>query len=244
ALPALTPRAWMRHDLIVERLRDLPSSASMLEVGVGQGAMGVRLARRFAWTGVEADATSAAVAKHRLEQDGAAHQLHQTHFEDAPLEPPYDVLVAFEVLEHIEDDLAALRQWYDLIAPGGRIVLSVPAWQDQFGPWDERVGHFRRYAPDELCQRLTEAGFELAETSLYGFPLGYILEAVRNVFARNRPQKPIVEATSQSGRLLQPDSRFAGAAAKALTAPFRVLHRMIEFRRLGTGLVASARRPA
>ena len=51
------------------------------------------------------------------------------------------------VLEHIEDDVAALRTLRRLLRPGGRIVLYVPALNGLYGAYDRKVGHFRRYAP-------------------------------------------------------------------------------------------------
>lgn len=205
----------------------------------------MRMAHRFAWTGVESDATSAAIARRRLTESGVAHTLHVQAFEDAPLTPPYDALVAFEVLEHIEDDAAALRSWRELVAPGGMIVLSVPAWQDQFGPWDERVGHYRRYSPHALGQLLADTGWgDDIETSLYGFPLAFVLEAIRNALARRSTQKEADAATSESGRLLQPGSDGAGTATRVLTKPFRAFEATRDWQRLGTGLVVSARRAA
>lgn len=207
--------------------------------------MAVRLAHRFAWTGLEPDAASAAVARARLEHSGVEHQLHELPFDDAPLDPPYDVVVAFEVLEHLEDDAGALEAWRSALRPGGLLVLSVPAWQSQFGPWDAQVGHFRRYAPQELEDLLRRAGYADPETALYGFPLGHVMEAVRNVIARRRPaETDVAAATSQSGRLLQPDSAAAGTVTRLATAPFRAFERTREWERLGTGLVASARRPS
>lgn len=243
-LPPLSPRAWLRHDLIARRLAEVPRGAAVLEVGPGQGAMAVRLAHRFRWTGVEADTTSAAVARRRLEDEGVAHTLHATMVEEAPLEPPYDAVVAFEVLEHIEDDRGALELWRSLLAPGGLLVLSVPAWSHRMGPADDFAGHFRRYDPPDLAALLRDTGFADVATELYGFPLDYGLEAVRNAVAAREPAPDdAADGTARSGRWLQVDDPRVGTVTQVLSAPFRRLQDLVDSDRLGTGIVASARRP-
>ena len=77
--------------------------------------------------------------------------------------PPgsFDVAVCLNVLEHIEDDAAALRQLRSWLAPGGRIVLQVPAHPSLYGSIDEALGHWRRYTRSRLADALERSGFEL-----------------------------------------------------------------------------------
>ena len=119
------------------------------------------------------------------------------------------MVCAFEVLEHLEDDAGALASWAPKVRLGGHLVLSVPAWQDMFGPWDKAVGHFRRYSPDELADKLRAAGFEPVRIGLYGWPLAFALEAIRNRVADGSPQQEdsAAEQTAHSGRWLQPTKR-------------------------------------
>ena len=67
-------------------------------------------------------------------------------------------VVAVNVLEHIEDDGAALRRLAKVVEPGGQIVLWVPAYQQLYGDFDRRIGHFRRYTPKTLRSVMLEAG--------------------------------------------------------------------------------------
>jgi SAM-dependent methyltransferase len=217
----------------------------VLEIGCGRGAFGSRLARRHYYTGVEPDPVAFAAARDRVLR--VAPDARVVHgFADA-LGPgaTFDVVCAFEVLEHIDDDAGALREWFALVRPGGRLVLSTPAWPDRYGPWDEAVGHFRRYEPTQLADRLRDAGFVDPGVRLYGAPLGYLLELARDRLAR--PGGPVSEEptmadrTARSGRVLQPSSAVTGAATAVGTWPFRVLQRAFPTR--GTGLVAWATRP-
>ena len=72
-----------------------------------------------------------------------------------------DTVVCLNVLEHIEDDRASLRAMHDLLQPGGRLVLLVPSLRALYGTLDEALGHFRRYVPAELSEKLGAAGFRL-----------------------------------------------------------------------------------
>jgi SAM-dependent methyltransferase len=159
----------------------------------------------------------------------------------------YDLVCAFEVLEHLADDNAALADWVRLVRPGGHLMLSVPAFGRRFGPMDSRVGHYRRYDPDQLAARLVGAGLVEPRIQVYGWPLGYALEAVRNrmdarhLAADAREPTP-AERTAASGRHQQPGGGAAGRGIELATLPFRYLQRLAPDR--GTGLVAVATRPA
>ncbi len=74
---------------------------------------------------------------------------------------PFDSVVCLNVLEHIDDDLFALRQMYDALKPGGKLSILVPAHQFLFGAFDDAVGHYRRYNKASLSSRLIEAGFNV-----------------------------------------------------------------------------------
>ena len=237
--PALTLSAWLRWDVVRRLWRRIGPVERVVEVGPGRGALGVRLAA-FAreYTGYETDAASAAVAAERLRAVGG-EVVHGPLPADAA---PADVLCAFEVLEHVDDDLGALRAWAARIKPGGWLLLSVPAFAERFGPTDAYVGHYRRYDPDVLRERLVAAGFEPVEIRPYGWGLGNVLERVRDTITRRRTAAATAaERTAASGRFLQPPDSL-GVVTAAVAAPFRLLQRARPHH--GVGLVALARRGA
>lgn len=85
----------------------------------------------------------------------------------------FDSILLSNVLEHIEDDVAALREFRSVLKPGGSLVLFVPALPFLFGTIDEAVGHFRRYTREALSEVVSRAGFELAHLewmNLVGIP--------------------------------------------------------------------------
>jgi SAM-dependent methyltransferase/glycosyltransferase involved in cell wall biosynthesis len=239
SLAPLTPNAWLRVDAIN---RMMPTGITdVLEVGCGQGALGVRLAQRYRYLGLEPDPASYAVAEQRIARAGRG-EVRNTHVAALNGER-FDLVCAFEVLEHIEKDAEALAEWASRLRDNGWLMLSVPAHQGRYGPADELVGHFRRYDPDALCALLRGSGFEEIDMRQYGAPLGYLLEAVRNAIGRRRlaaaTSASVAERTAASGRLLQPRSAVRAALTRWGTAPFRVAQRA--FPHHGTGLVVRAR---
>lgn len=77
----------------------------------------------------------------------------------------FDTVTAINVLEHTADDVAALRRAHQLLQPGGRVIVFVPAGKSLFGSMDRGIGHERRYEKDELVEKLQEAGFEVEHVS-------------------------------------------------------------------------------
>jgi SAM-dependent methyltransferase len=235
----LAPNAWLRYD-VVERMLP-PAVTEVLEVGCGRGAFGARLALRYDYLGVEPDGESCAVAAARVSAVGRGEVRNVPA--SALTGQEFDAVCAFEVLEHLEDDAGAVAEWASLLRPDGWLLLSVPAHQRRFGPWDDLVGHFRRYDPPAMEALLAKAGFTDIDIRLYGFPLGYLTEPVRNVVARRRlaarASESFADRTASSGRQLQPTGASLGRAIRWGTWPFRWLQRA--FPRTGTGMVVRAR---
>ena len=89
----------------------------------------------------------------------------------------FDTVVCSNVLEHIEDDVGALRAMGRLLLPGGRVVLIIPALQQIYGAIDEAIGHYRRYSREEIQEKLTAAGLSVEHVSyfnLVGVPGWYL----------------------------------------------------------------------
>jgi SAM-dependent methyltransferase len=112
------------------------------------------LAKRFA------EKTNVIVADFSLDsgngkEDLAAHRL--------------DTVICVNVLEHIEDDRRAVRHMTDLLVPGGRLVVLVPALPFLYGSLDRALHHFRRYRRNELAGVVTQAGLRVDALFYFNF---------------------------------------------------------------------------
>ena len=76
----------------------------------------------------------------------------------------YDTIICLNVLEHIEDDVQALRNMRSLLKPKGKLVLYVPANPRLYCEIDRGVGHYRRYVERELTGKMKQAGFHVAHS--------------------------------------------------------------------------------
>ena len=238
----LTAMAHLRLPL-VQRALLLLQPKSILEVGIGQGAFATRLAQWGQYVGVEPDPASGAVAADRL-----------SHFPDAEFRlggleqiQPYetfDLVCAFEVLEHIEDDGEALRSWAEHVNEFGSLILSFPAHQKRFGAADIAVGHHRRYDRKDVKKLLDAAELEEVSVYPYGAIGGHMLEFVRNALLRQRSGKvaSMNSATSASGRLFQPNTPLVGKLISVVASPMKLLQRPFLHTSVGVGWVVVARR--
>src|SRR5262249_23722616 len=111
----LAPHAWLRYDVVK---RTMPAGGdSVLEIGWGRGAFGARLAQRYVYLGIEPDEASYTVAKGLISTVGSG-QVHNIAF-GALGDQTFDLVCAFEVLEHIEDDTATVKDWASRVRAGG-----------------------------------------------------------------------------------------------------------------------------
>ncbi len=149
-LPPLSFNGWLRFDLARRMLPGRPGT--LLDVGCGQAALGIRLAARngYRYLGVEPDEASYRIAAGRLADAGIDGEIRHGDLSVVDPDERFDVVSAFEVLEHIEDDKAALDAWVQRVRPGGTLLISTPAYQRRYGVQDELVGHYRRYDPPAM----------------------------------------------------------------------------------------------
>lgn len=80
----------------------------------------------------------------------------------------FDLVCAFDIVEHVDDDDAALSELSRVAAPGATFLISVPLHPSRWTPFDDFVGHCRRYEPEHLLAKLAEYGFEVKQSAVYG----------------------------------------------------------------------------
>ncbi len=135
----------------------------VLEIGAGIGNMSAFLADRERVVLTDTEPSYLARLRERFarQENVTVAELRLPATASPLVAERVDTIVCLNVLEHIEDDRASLRSLRDLLQPGGRLVLLVPALLALYGTLDEALGHFRRYTPVELAAKVGEAGFRL-----------------------------------------------------------------------------------
>jgi len=143
-----------------------PSSGPLLDFGTGAGtyALGMR-ERGYEVVCVEADAGLC----QRVGDLGFNAFASLDEIEPASVSTAYTL----NVLEHIDDDVGALRGLHRVIRPDGLLVVYVPAFEILFTAMDERVGHVRRYRKRQLVERVEQAGFRIRRCA-YADSLGFL----------------------------------------------------------------------
>jgi SAM-dependent methyltransferase len=135
----------------------------VLEVGAGHGTFTEVLARREMRV-VATDLSERCAGVLRSRFSGVSNvEVVRGDIQMAADRGPFDAAVLINVLEHIEDDDEALRQLWDLLKVGGRVLLWVPAFEALYTEFDRRIGHFRRYQRKTLSAQLSNAGFTVVE---------------------------------------------------------------------------------
>jgi SAM-dependent methyltransferase len=137
----------------------------LLEIGCGTGGMLPVLAAHGRVTGID---PSEDAIRYSRQRHGRQAELLRVDF---PAELPpgggFDVVALFDVLEHLDDDVQALRRAASLLAPGGLVLATVPAHRFLWSPHDVINHHRRRYARRELRDRLGEAGLRVERVSYF-----------------------------------------------------------------------------
>lgn len=180
------PRHDFRESLILRRLLPALPGPEVLNAGSGAGSLTLRLvdlglrvtsvdasARLCDWTRAALRARAAAEANPVIAGD-----LERLSLPD----DAFDAAVCAEVLEHLDDDAAALAELARVLRPGGLLIVTVPADPYRYDWTDQWAGHRRRYTVAMLEERMRAAGFTDARALGWGFPITGLYH--RQVFRR------------------------------------------------------------
>jgi len=191
---------WFRHRncCIVSLVRKYPPKGCFLDIGGGNGFVSKALtAAGFACALLEPGIDGALAAHAR-----GIDPVICARLEDAAL-PAASFAAAgmFDVLEHIEDEGAALTEVHRLLAPNGHLFLTVPAYQFLFSVDDIVAGHYRRYTISTLSRSLDRSGF-CAKFASYIFaplpPLIFLLRTAPGKFGLRRGHDPERDAAEHA----------------------------------------------
>lgn len=142
---------------VLDRLVKPLRPAHALDVGAAAGG-NTRVLRARGWESVALEYSSdgAALAKARGIDTVRGDAVH------LPVgSSTFDLVVAFDVIEHIEDDVGAVAEFRRVLRPGGKVLIAVPAGMDLWSAHDVAVGHVRRYDIEQLRSVVEAAGLEI-----------------------------------------------------------------------------------
>ncbi len=181
----------------------LPRDARILEIGCGTGHNLPMLARFGSIEAIEIDPVARGIASERLGKPVSAAPLPELPGIERGA---YDLIAVLDVVEHIEDDVAALKAMRDCLKPGGKILITVPAHQWMWSAHDVVNHHHRRYSKASLGSAISAAG--LGHNGLRYF---------------NSLLFPLAAAARIAGRLTGRDDSDDSPPPKALNALFETI---------------------
>jgi SAM-dependent methyltransferase len=152
--------------LIGPSIEALPDGFRILEVGCGSGNV-LRVLQRLGRNRGVVEALELSPEAAEVARARTGLTVTNGYLSDLDASASFDIIAAFDVLEHIADEEGVLQQVRDRLVPGGRLVLTVPAHQTLWSSFDVASGHVRRYVPATLSRALRTAGFRVEYMSYF-----------------------------------------------------------------------------
>ena len=184
-----------RRKIIVDFLKGLytgRSNRKILDVGCGTGAILKYLDQFGSTMGVDKSAEALRFCRSR-----ARKSLLQGDAQKLPIRDNiFDLVTAFDLLEHIEVDEQALKEFYRVTKKDGMLLMTVPAYRFLWSEHDEALGHKRRYGLKELKGKVLGAGFKIIKISyaitILFFPI-LVIRLLQKIFKpRKEPKTALI----------------------------------------------------
>lgn len=199
----------------------LGAKPRILDAGCGTGRNLVDLSRRGEASGVDGSELAVSYCHERGFTDVRQSLLGSLPFEDAS----FDAILLADVIEHIDDDAAALRELRRVARPGAKLALTTPAYSWLWSRQDEQHHHFRRYTRPEIASRLREAGWEIDTATYFNSLLLAPIAAIRLVgrrFVKEDTLDTELSPSSLNGPLSLPMRAEAKLIGAGVRLPFGV----------------------
>jgi len=238
----------MRLVLLEKLVKLLPQTpASFLEIGPGMGDVSHYLAKRFPKihgeiTDISPD--SIAIVRERI-KGFANFSFSVTDFNTISGGDRFDLIIACEVFEHLEDDTSAFNSVYRLLKQDGYFIFSAPAFMKKWGPADQYGGHVRRYEKDSLLPQFQNHHFDVIKFWSYGFPLTNMISPISNLyyhFAQKSSPQSRLNATKRSGVERSLAKKIKFLPYSWFMKPFFLCQDLVKTLNLGDGYIVLAKK--
>src|SRR5262245_31196428 len=182
-------RATVQH--WIRRYLSLRGDDLLIDAGCGTGTFLTEMSRHCRVLGLDDHGESIALARPRVEAAGG--RVLQTALDRVDLpDGCAAVVTALDVLEHLDDDTAAVRELTRLLRPGGLLVVTVPALRWLWSDWDVALHHRRRYSQAELGRLLRGPSLKILRCAYFNTAALLPIAAVR-MWRKFRPPRPGAE---------------------------------------------------
>lgn len=194
---------WFKHrnDCIIEVLKRYPPPGTIYDVGGGNGFVTLALKNN----GFDAMLVEPCIAGARNAKSRGLRPILCSTLEDAGfLNDSIPAIGIFDVLEHISDDIGYFKIINRLLIPGGRLYITVPAYNILWSNKDDLAGHYRRYTIRELTDKLERSGFDVEYQTYFFMPLILPILLLRSIPSRlglNKKSDPEKNKMEHGARL-------------------------------------------
>lgn len=176
----LGPKHWFRQSLIISEISKIKRSGLILDFGCGSGTLLTRLGS-LGFRGIGLDTSRQAVNyfSQQIDKNGLKDKItaeigNEKSLSSKKYSNKLDGIIASEVLEHLRDDRAAVKAFYQALKKEGICIITVPAHPYLWDINDDFSSHYRRYEKERLIKIFTQAGFKVKKIYYWGFPISFL----------------------------------------------------------------------
>ena len=177
-----------RRKYLLDLLKNSPKDATILDIGCSSGVFLKDLEN----LGFNPNNLFGIDISEKAILNSKNYGLRNTFVMDAQnivLDKKFDIIVASDCLEHLENDAKALKNWKSILKTNGMLYVFVPAFKSLWSYHDEVNMHFRRYTKNELRTKIEKENFEIIKASYWNFFLFvpiYLFRKIASVFNQNK----------------------------------------------------------